>query len=47
LQFFSSATVSGRTISWVIYESYFNAGNTLTIEAITTVELESFTVETV
>lgn len=44
LQFFESTSVSGRTIEWVIYESYFNAGNKLTIEAITTVELESFTV---
>lgn len=47
LQYFSAATVDGRTITWTIYESYFNAGQNLVIEAITTVELESFTVEAV
>lgn len=44
LQSFSSTTVNGRTITWEIYESYFAAGQTLTIEAISTVELESLTV---
>lgn len=44
-QSFSSTNVSGRTITWEIYGSYFNAGQTLTIEAISTVELESLTIE--
>lgn len=48
LEFFSSTSVSGRTISWTIIGSYFSSGGeTLTIEAISTVELESFTVRAV
>lgn len=47
LQSFSSTRVNGRTITWEIYESYFAGGQTLTIEAISTVELESLTVEAV
>lgn len=45
LELFSSTTVNGRTIKWQIYESYFAQGQTLTVEAISTVELESLTIQ--
>lgn len=47
LQLFSGTSVSGQTITWDIYESYFNAGQTLTIEVISTVELSSLTIEAI
>lgn len=47
LQFFQATSIDGRTIVWEIYEPYFSAGETLTIEAISTVELTSFTIEAI
>lgn len=46
LELFKSTSVSGRTITWEIYGAYNNTG-TLTVEAISTVELESFTIRAV
>lgn len=44
LQNFSNVTINDRTITWDIYESYLSGDQTLTIEAISTVELDSLTV---
>lgn len=47
LELFSNMTVSGQTMTWDIYESYFAAGQTLTIEAISTVELAQLKIEAI